>query len=83
MHTVTYKYQVGQTAYHVNSTFKEIKEVVILQITIYAYQSQEVVYKRAYAIRPVNGGLGDVLYCPEEDIFETQEDAAIALGAIL
>lgn len=86
MHTVEYKYQVGQTVYEVDYENKEIRTATILQVNIYLYSDSSgyVSQENTYTIHILTGmDCSENVECYEFKLFETATEATTALAQVL
>lgn len=82
MHTAEYKYQVGQTAYQVDTTHKEIRTVRVLQVSIDVYANSRGVPEQdtLYTVHLITGkSCSQSIDVDESQLFETAANAAMAL----
>lgn len=86
MYTAEYKYQVGQTVYNVDYDNKEIRTATVLQVTINVYTDTrgDVVRENTYVIHLLTGlDCSENIECDESQLFESLEEATIALAQVL
>jgi len=84
MHTVEYKFQIGQTVYIVDRTDDELKSGIVLQVTIDIFQESTLGLgiENVYIVQLLTGAdCSENIEVPESWMYESLILAAAALEA--